>query len=240
MRHAIATVVGDVRRSRGFCLFTLNLDHCAKLRASPKFYAAYARARYVTADGFPIKLLGRFNGVPVERVTGADLLMPLCVAAARHRLAVFLLGPSTEVLRRARARLAERLPHLLLTGSYAPGANFDPESIDADVACERIRQSGARLCFLAIGAPRQEIFAARCHETMPNVCFVCVGAALDFLAGSQTRAPRFFRDHGLEWAWRLLSNPRRLAARYWQCAVILPRLTAEAIPQAISTRMGRT
>jgi len=240
MRQAISAVIGDARRGCGFCLFTLNLDHCAKLGADAQFQEAYRCARYVTADGFPIVLLGRLNGAPVKRTTGADLLVPLCAQAARHGLPVFLLGPSKDVVARAGARLAECAPNLLIVGSYTPGRNFDPKSVDADLAAERIRQSGARLCFVALGAPRQEIFSARCLTQMPGTGFVCVGAAFDFLAGTQTRAPQFLRNNGLEWLWRLWSNPRRLAARYLQCAAVFPRLAVETITQTIFARTGRT
>lgn len=140
---------------------------------------------------------------------------------------------------RATEELKRRVGELDVVGTYAPCASFNPESPEADTAIERIRQSGARLCFVALGAPRQEIFAARCLEFAPGVGFVCVGAALDFLAGTQVRAPRFFQEHGLEWLWRLSSNPQRLAARYLRCAAVLPRLVIDAIPQAITIRRGR-
>jgi N-acetylglucosaminyldiphosphoundecaprenol N-acetyl-beta-D-mannosaminyltransferase len=240
MRQAVSTAVEDTKSGRGFCFFTLNLDHCVKLRTNPQFQDAYRRARYVTADGFPIVLLGKLNGVPFRRTTGADLMAPLCGEAARHGLRVFIIGPSTEVLQRAGGRLTEHMPQLQIVGSYAPGRNFDANSVDALVAIERIRQSRAQLCFIALGAPRQEIFAARCLVQMPEIGFICVGAALDFIAGTGTRAPRFLREHGLEWLWRLLSDPRRLAARYLRCAAVFPLLAVEAIPKAISARLGRT
>ena len=239
MPEAVSAVIAAAENGHGFCVFTLNLDHCNKLRSDRKFYAAYRRARFVTADGFPIVLLGRLNGVRVQRTTGADLLEPLCAEASRRRLPVFLLGPSQSVIRRAAEKLRQRTGGLDVIGVYAPGANFDPESLDADLAIERIRQSGARLCFVALGAPRQEVFAARCLDRVPGVAFVCVGAALDFVAGTQKRAPRFFQNYGLEWLWRLSNNPQRLAARYLRCAAVLPRLVAGAIPQAITARRGR-
>lgn len=239
MPEAVSTITAAAESGHGFCVFTLNLDHCNKLRSDPKFTAAYRRARFVTADGFPIVLLGRLNGVPVRRTTGADLLEPLSAQASHRRLPVFVLGPSPTVIARATEELKRRVGELDVVGTYAPGPNFDPESPEADNAIERIRQSGARLCFVALGAPRQEIFAARCLEFVPGVGFVCVGAALDFLAGTQVRAPRFFQEHGLEWLWRLSSNPQRLAARYLRCAAVLPRLVIDAIPQAITIRRGR-
>jgi exopolysaccharide biosynthesis WecB/TagA/CpsF family protein len=237
--HAVRSVVETAERGRGFCLFTLNLDHCTKLKSDPSFRHAYQRATFVTADGFPIVLLGRMNGVPVQRATGSDLVEPLCREAALRQLPVFLLGPNAQVLRRAQTYLRQRSDALHIAGTYAPGPNFDPSSIDADLAIERIRQSGARICLVAIGAPRQEIFAARCLEKMPDVGFICVGAGLDFLAGTQARAPKFFRDRGLEWLWRLSGNPRRLAPRYMRCAAAVPRLAAQVIPHVISVRRGR-
>src|SRR5690349_508094 len=83
MRQALSTVIEDARRGRGFCFFTLNLDHCDKLRTDLQFRDAYRCARYVSADGFPIVLLGRLNGVPVRRTCGSDLMGPLCEQAAR-------------------------------------------------------------------------------------------------------------------------------------------------------------
>jgi exopolysaccharide biosynthesis WecB/TagA/CpsF family protein len=239
MPQAVSTIVTAAEKGHGFCVFTLNLDHCNKLRSDPKFSAAYKRARFVTADGFPIVLLGRLNRVPVRRTTGADLLEPLCGQASQRRMPVFLLGPSTAVISGASKELRHRVGELDIVGTYAPGPNFDPESPDADMAIERIRRSGARLCFVALGAPRQEIFAARCLERVPGVGFVCVGAALDFLAGTQIRAPRFFQNNGLEWLWRLSSNPQRLAARYLRCAAVLPRLVIGTIPQVLTARKGR-
>lgn len=174
MPQAVSSIVAAAESGHGFCVFTLNLDHCNKLRTDPKFRAAYRRARFVTADGFPIVMLGRLNGVPVRRTTGADLLEPLAAEASHRRLPVFLLGPSQTVIARAASELRRRVGALDVVGAYAPGANFDPGSLDADVAIERIRQSGARLCFVALGAPRQEIFAARCLERVPGVGFVCV------------------------------------------------------------------
>ncbi len=240
MPHAVRSIVDSATHGRGFCVFTLNLDHCAKLKSDRAFQRAYKRASFVTADGFPIVLLGRLTGTPVQRTTGADLVEPVCREAARHRLPVFLFGPNAHVLRQTQIRLRERVGALHVVGTHSPGPNFDPQSIDADVAIERIRQSGARICLMAIGAPRQEIFAARCLDQLPGVGFICVGAALDFIAGTQARAPKFFQDYGMEWLWRLSTNPRRLSLRYLRCAATVPRLAAQALPQAISTRMGRT
>jgi exopolysaccharide biosynthesis WecB/TagA/CpsF family protein len=92
---------------------------------------------------------------------------------------------------------------------------------DADAALARIAQSGTRICYVALGAPKQELFATRAITKGINVGFICIGASLDFLAGEQVRAPPTFPKAGLEWLWRLGTNPCRLATRCTQCAVLL-------------------
>lgn len=75
---------------------------------------------------------------------------------------------------------------------------------------------------MALGAPKQEIFADRCAREIDGVSFICIGAGLDFLAGHQRRAPKAFQAIGCEWLWRMLLNPRRLARRYMECLLVFP------------------
>jgi exopolysaccharide biosynthesis WecB/TagA/CpsF family protein len=238
--EAIAEIGAEARSAHSFCAFTLNLDHCTKLQSDWRFRNAYRRARFVTADGFPIVMLARLAGVRMSRTTGADMAEPICGEAARLGLPVVFYGPNLPTLQRAQARLRERIPGLVIADAFAPGRNFDPESLEADRAIERIRESNARICLVALGAPRQEIFAARCVDSIPALGVVCIGAALDFIAGTEKRAPPVWQNNGLEWLWRLAGDPRRLASRYWRCAALVPRLVADVIPQAISTRRGRS
>lgn len=217
--QAIADTIRRAKQAESFTLFTLNLDHLVKLRRSPAFRNAYASADIVTADGAPVAWLARMQSPTIERTTGADLLIPLAQAAAEARLPVFMFGTSADVMARAGQHLAQRSEGGLdIAGTMAPSASFDPEGPEADAAIERIRQSGARLCFIALGAPKQEIFADRARKAGVPCGFICIGAALDFIAGTQVRAPQVMRDNGLEWVWRLATNPRRLARRYADCA----------------------
>jgi exopolysaccharide biosynthesis WecB/TagA/CpsF family protein len=107
---------------------------------------------------------------------------------------------------------------------------------------DELAASGARVCFLALGAPKQEILAARGFARHPGLGFVSIGAGLDFIAGHQTRAPVWVRRIAAEWLWRMLGNPRRLARRYLECIAILPSLTRRAIAsrQARDARFSGT
>jgi exopolysaccharide biosynthesis WecB/TagA/CpsF family protein len=237
--EAVSSIVSAAQAGDNFSVCTLNLDHVVQLQQRPDFRAAYRRARFVTADGFPIVVLSRLLGVRIERTTGADLVEPICQEAGRKGLPVFLLGSNELTLATSARRLSERFKGLQIAGYFAPGSNFDPYSEEADFAIDSIRVSGAKLCFVALGAPRQELFAARCLDELNGTGMLCIGAALDFIAGTQTRAPSITQKVGLEWAWRMLRNPRRLGPRYARCMAIVPRLVARTIPQIVQARMRK-
>lgn len=226
---AIHDIITAAKARKPFAVFTLNLDHLVKLRRSSAFRQAYGAADIITADGAPVAWLARRQNRAVERTTGADMMVPLAEAAAVARLPVFLFGSSAAVMARAGRELGERTEGLLdIAGTLAPSASFDPEGTEADAAIETIRRSGAKLCFVALGAPKQEIFAARSKAQGLACGIICIGASLDFIAGAQIRAPEFMQNNGLEWLWRLSTNPRRLARRYGECAILLFDLIAIA------------
>ncbi|ACI93223.1 EpsP [Afipia carboxidovorans OM5] len=236
MPDAIASVIDAAQRGENFSVCTLNLDHVVQLRKRSDFRNAYQRAKFVTADGFPIVILSRLVGTHIKRTTGADLIEPLCAEAQRRNLPIFLLGSNNVTLAETVKALSQRYKGIRFAGFFAPGPDFDPYSPEADFAIESIRRSRARLCFVALGAPKQEVFAARCLDQLEGTGFLCIGAGLDFIAGTQTRAPTITQKVGLEWAWRMLKNPRRLAPRYAKCMVVVPRLFVRTLPQIISAR----
>ena len=237
--EAVSSIVSAAQHGDNFSVCTLNLDHIVQLQQHANFRAAYRRARFVTADGFPIVVLSRLMGTRIERTTGADLVEPVCAEAGRKGLSVFLLGSNDRTLQMTAQHLTERYRGLQIAGHFAPGPGFDPYSSEADAAIERIRGSGAKLCFVALGAPRQELFAARCLDELNGTGVLCIGAALDFIAGTQNRAPSIARKTGLEWAWRMLREPRRLGPRYVKCMTVVPRLVARTIPQIVQARMRK-
>jgi exopolysaccharide biosynthesis WecB/TagA/CpsF family protein len=225
LSDAVSAIIAAARDSQAFTVFTLNLDHLVKLRTSAAFRAAYASATFVTADGAPVARLARRQSPMIERTTGADLVLPLAAAAAKAKVPVYLFGTSPTALAEAGRELSDYCDGALaIAGSSAPPMNFDPNSVESDAEIDRIAATGARLCFVALGAPKQELFAARALARGVPVGFVCIGAGLDFLAGEQVRAPHFMQSTGLEWIWRLALNPRRLAARYASCAVLLAKI----------------
>jgi exopolysaccharide biosynthesis WecB/TagA/CpsF family protein len=140
-----------------------------------------------------------------------------------------MIGSSAWSLDAAAAELARRFPGFDAPLRIAPPMGFDPAGAEADRIIAEIRAARVGICFLALGAPKQEVFAARAARTAPEVGFLSIGAGLDFVSGAQRRAPKVVRAVAAEWLWRLLRDPRRLAARYAACAAVLPGLTLEAL-----------
>lgn len=228
-----ATLLDDLDHrlstGEGFAVATLNLDHLVKLGRDDAFRRAYATQTHVTADGNPVVWLAQLAGTPVALIPGADLTPAIAALAARLDAPIAMVGATTSTLDRAAHALSERSPGLRIVYLQAPSRNFDPDGTEAAEIIKSLKKSGARLVLLALGAPRQECLAARALSALPNTGFVSIGAGLDFLAGSQQRAPAWMRRLALEWLWRLMSEPRRLALRYLDCALVLPTLAMSAL-----------
>ena len=225
----LADIAARLDRGEGFAVATLNLDHIVKLRRDAAFRAAYAAQSHVVADGNPIVWLSHMAGRgDVRLVPGSELIAPLAALAAEKRVPVALLGSTEPVLRLAADRLEADHPGLKVAACIAPRFGFDPAGEEAAAMLDEIAASGARICFLALGAPKQEVLAARGFARHPGCGFVSIGAGLDFIAGHQTRAPRWVQKIAMEWLWRMLTNPRRLVKRYAECAWILPGLARDA------------
>lgn len=221
MQHRLQT-------SSGFSIATLNLDHVVKLRHNPAFRDAYASHSHVTADGNPIVWLSRLARQEVSLIPGSELIDPMVRLAAELGVPVAFVGATPDSLARAGAVLVDRYPALDLVLQSSPEMGFDPTGAQAEAIIGDIAASGAGLVFLALGAPKQEIFAARAQKILSGVGFVSIGAGLDFIAGTQKRAPKWARVTAAEWLWRMLMNPKRLSGRYAACLATLPGLAAKA------------
>lgn len=189
--------------------------------------AALAAADRVTPDGMPVAwMLRRLGHAGQQRVDGPDLMWRLCGLAARAGLPIFLYGNRPATLSRLEARLRRAFPDLVVAGTLAPpfAPALEAVALTGDVAfaasrdaertmVERINHSGARLVFVSLGCPKQELWMARQRGAVRAV-MVGVGAAFDFHAGTLRRAPAWMRACGLEWLHRLACEPRRLWRRY--------------------------
>lgn len=214
---------------QGFTVATLNLDHVVKMRASPEFLEAYHQHSHVTADGNPIVWLSRLSGHQIDLVPGSELIDPICDMAASLGMPVAFLGSTQASLDETARVLQQRYPGLKIAASISPAMGFDPKGAEADACIAELADSGARVCFLALGAPKQEVFASYAAPKLAQTGFLSIGAGLDFISGTQTRAPKFARLLAVEWLWRLATNPGRFGGRYGKCIALLPGLVVDAL-----------
>jgi exopolysaccharide biosynthesis WecB/TagA/CpsF family protein len=235
LNAAAAEAIRRAESGEGFTLFTVNLDHLVKLTTNEAFRGVYRRATYVTADGWPVVWLAGRKHARLERATGADLVEPLCQAAAERDLGVYFIGPGPKAQVGALDKLTRRYKTLRVSGFEAPqlpsgDAEAMLDAMDLDAMAERINASDTRICFVSLGAPKQEILADALAARCPGVGFICVGAALDFISGVARRAPMWMQQGKLEWFWRLANDPRRLGGRYAECAVLFAALALGLAP----------
>jgi len=219
----LADVAARLKRGTGFALATINLDHLVKLRANAAFRTAYAAQDMVVADGNPIVWLSRLARRPVSLVPGSDLVLPLVRLAADLGRPVVLFGSSDAALAGAAAALTAQVPGVVIAQTIAPVYGFDPTGAVAKTMLGQIAAIGPCLCLVALGAPKQEEFAALGRSLAPQAGFASIGAGLDFLSGYQQRAPDWTRRFAAEWLWRAVQSPKRMVPRYLGCAAILPR-----------------
>ncbi len=221
-----------LRDGVGFAIATLNLDHLVKIRRVAAFREAYQRQDLVVADGHPVVWLSRLAGNPVSLVTGSDLVEPLAAVAAQEDAPVALLGATEETLARARDALVARNPGLRVVACLAPAFGFDPNGAEADRMIEALRDSGARLTFLALGAPKRRKCSPRAAANPAGHGLRPGRRSASTSPPTASVAPNWMRRLALEWLWRVGSNPRRLAGRYALCAMEMPSLALSALRRA--------
>lgn len=168
----------------------------------------------VTADGQPVRwAMNWLHGAKLtDRVYGPDLTLELCAGAADEDLPVYFYGSTPEVLDALCESLRCRFPTLKIAG-VEPSRFRRVDATELDDVAERIRASGARMTFVGLGCPRQEVFAYELRELL-GMPVIAVGAAFDYHAGLVEEPPRWMQDRGLHWAYRLGQDPKRLWRRY--------------------------
>jgi N-acetylglucosaminyldiphosphoundecaprenol N-acetyl-beta-D-mannosaminyltransferase len=203
-----------LQNRKTFCV-TLNLDMLRLSQQHADFASIIKEADLVFADGMPLVWLSRFSKTPLpERVAGCDVGYDLCRLSHEKGYKVFFLGAAEGVAEKAKANLLKRYPKLQVVGTHSPSRETLENEAASFNLIEQINATGAHIVLVALGAPKQERWIARHREPLnANVILPC-GGTLDFMAGVQSKAPSFLGRFGLEWLYRLLSNPSRLFERY--------------------------
>jgi N-acetylglucosaminyldiphosphoundecaprenol N-acetyl-beta-D-mannosaminyltransferase len=198
-------------------VWTLNPDHLYHLQRTRDFYDAYRQADFITSDSkyvyWGLAWIGRRIK---EKVSGSDIVPAYCAYHANDpAVKVFLLGATPGVAQRALERINARVGSRVVVGAHSPSMRFVGDEAEIAETIAVVNASGATCLIVGLGAPKQEIWITKYRNAMPNVkIYMGVGAAIDYEAGAVKRAPRWMTRTGLEWLYRITTEPRRYWRRY--------------------------
>jgi N-acetylglucosaminyldiphosphoundecaprenol N-acetyl-beta-D-mannosaminyltransferase len=173
------------------------------------------QANLVTPDGIPLVWMLKLMGAKrAERVAGMDIFMATCEQASQAQISIFLLGSKPDILDKIHQRLKTEFPSLKIAGLNSPAFGALDSIADTNIV-QIINSSGARIVFVALGCPKQELWMAQ-HQEKIQAVTIGVGGVFPVYAGVLKHAPKFIRNAGFEWLFRLSQEPRRLWKRYAQ------------------------
>lgn len=214
MKTAIESIMGHARRARGGLVCVANVDMLTRAKRTPRLAQLMENATAVVTDGMPLVWALRTfqRRQDAQRVYGPGLVLELAERAAREQVGVFFYGGTPEELEHLQRNLLARFPALQITGLVSPPMLPTEPPFDAEIV-QRINDSGAGIVFVGLGCPKQE-FWMDTHRSELKPIAVGVGLAFALIAGTKKQAPKWMREGGLEWLFRLGQEPGRLWKRY--------------------------
>lgn len=205
------------RLKTGGVVFTPNVDHLVKLQKDRKFYQVYQDADYRVCDSQLIIFASRFLGQPIEeKICGSDLFPAFYQHYGSDKnVKIFVLGGLEGVAEKARHNINAKVGRNMVVGSYSPPLGFEKDPLECQKIVNIINESGANVLAVGLGAPKQEKWICQYKSSLTGITtFLAIGASIDFEAGSIKRSPKWMSSAGLEWLYRLVSEPGRLWKRY--------------------------
>lgn len=201
----------------GGVVVTPNVDHIVKLQKDQEFCQVYSAADYRLCDSQTLCYVSQFLGTPVqERISGSDLF-PAFYAHYKDDpdITIFLLGSAEGVAATAQEKINAKVGRKMVIAAHSPSFGFEKNPDECQKIVDLVNASGATVLAVGVGAPKQEKWIHVHKDQMPNVkLFLAIGATIDFEAGRTSRAPAWISNLGVEWIYRLISEPKRLWKRY--------------------------
>ena len=224
-----------LRLSKVVCV--ANVHMLTEARADSRLTTVLHQADLVTPDGMPLVwMLKLLRGKPQDRAAGMDLLISICREAEQARIPVFFVGSEQVVLDRMRSRLSRDFPSLIIGGMESlPFGELPLPPDEERPVIEKIKATRSGVVFVSLGCPKQEKWMAD-HRGEIAAVMVGIGGVFPIYAGILSHAPRFMREAGLEWLYRLIQEPGRLWIRY---ARTIPPFVWMAAEQILTSRSGR-
>lgn len=216
MSEAIQEIENLIKKKKKSYVVAVNVDVVIKMEEDSYLKEITDRADLVLADGKPLVWISKLYKCPLKaRIAGSDLVPILCGQAAEKGYTIFILGGKEGIAAQAKVRLEERYPGIQIVGTYAPPFGFEKDETELKHIAQRISEVHPDILVACFGCPKQEKFIYENYQKYDATVSICAGATVDFLAGNVKRAPRWMREHGLEWLFRFFQEPKRLFRRYF-------------------------
>lgn len=201
-------------KSYGNYISVSNVDSAVWSRRNKEFRNAVNKSSLSVPDGKALVLLARFYGYPLKRrVYGPELMEEFCRVAECKGYSNYFYGGTQFVLEKLKDRLLQKFPKLKIQGVYSPPFRRLTEDEDRQII-DMINNAKPDVLWVGLGCPKQEVWMYEHRDKLNVPVIIGVGAAFDFHAGTKKQAPKWMREHGLEWSFRLVTEPRRLWKRY--------------------------
>lgn len=194
---------------------TPNVDHIVMLETDVELKNIYRDASLILADGKPLLWISKWYKTPIkEKISGSDLFPLLCEMAAKKGYSMFFLGAAEGVAAKAAENLKKKYNGLKIVGTYSPPYGFEKDEIESEKIIDMVKEAHPDILILGLGSPKQEKFVYHYCKDLGVPISLGLGASLDFEAGNIRRAPKWMSNHGLEWLYRLIKEPKRMFKRY--------------------------
>jgi N-acetylglucosaminyldiphosphoundecaprenol N-acetyl-beta-D-mannosaminyltransferase len=226
----VSAVINAAQQRTPFAVTALAVHGLMTAFSDPAQKFRLSQFGLVTPDGQPVRwALRLLYGVRLpDRVYGPTLMLHICRAAAENGTPIYLYGSTPDVLGHLVESLHNQFPKLVIAG-WEPSKFRRTSPAEKSQLIERIDKSGARIVFVGLGCPRQEVFAFEYHREL-QMPVLAVGAAFDYHAGLLKQPPAWMQNSGLQWLYRLAQEPRRLFWRYfWYNSVFVLFLVLQAL-----------
>lgn len=216
MSETIKEIEAMIASDKKSYIVAINVDVVMKIEDDSYLKKIVDSADMVLVDGKPLVWISKMHGKPLKaKISGSDLVPLLCEVAAKKNYSMFIIGGKDGVAEQAKRRIKEKLPQIKIVGTYAPPMGFEKDKAELNKINKLISEKKPDLLIACFGCPKQEKWIYENINKYDAKVSVCAGATVDFLAGNVKRAPRWMSEHGLEWFYRFLQEPKRMFKRYF-------------------------
>lgn len=216
MKEAVIGIEKMINDGEKHYVVAVNVDVIMKMEQDNYLKSVTDEADMVIVDGKPLVWISKLFKKPVkEKISGSDLVPRLIKRAWQKGYSVFIIGGEEGVAVKAKKRLEKRFPTVNIVGTYAPPMGFENNCAEIDKINSMISTAKPDILIACFGCPKQEKWIYENYQKYEAKVSVCAGATVDFLAGNVKRAPKWMSEHGFEWFYRFLQEPKRMFKRYF-------------------------